>query len=220
MNRWVVISSAAVLAIGTALALIVWPRPTVAPTAPNPNALPSATTSPLYTVAAPTSPAGQVVEPIDEFKSRITKKPFGIHITPATSPVQPERFSGYHTGVDVEYGDVSAAVPIRAVARGRVVRAGTVSGYGGVVVIEHTLPAQTVLALYGHLKPSRLPAVGATVSAGQEIGVLGEGGTPETDGERKHLHFAILTSTTLDLRGYVANQAELGRWLNPLTLFE
>jgi len=31
-----------------------------------------------------------------------------IYITPQTSPVQPERFTGYHTGVDVEYNDIKS----------------------------------------------------------------------------------------------------------------
>ena len=41
---------------------------------------------------------------------RITKKPFGIFITTQNSPVQPERFSGYHTGVDVEYKDAEGRI--------------------------------------------------------------------------------------------------------------
>jgi hypothetical protein len=33
---------------------------------------------------------------------RVAKKPFGIFITPQSSPVQPEHFRGYHTGADFE----------------------------------------------------------------------------------------------------------------------
>src|SRR3989338_10346295 len=40
--------------------------------------------------------------PLDNSSERVTKKPFGKYITPADSPVQPERFSGYHTGADFE----------------------------------------------------------------------------------------------------------------------
>jgi hypothetical protein len=36
-------------------------------------------------------------------KAGLQKKPFGIYITPENSPVQPENFTGYHTGIDVEY---------------------------------------------------------------------------------------------------------------------
>lgn len=35
-------------------------------------------------------------------EERITKKPFGVFVTPQNSPVNPERFRGYHTGTDFE----------------------------------------------------------------------------------------------------------------------
>lgn len=63
----------------------------------------------------------KVAFPIADFEGRITKKPFGIYITPQNSPVQPERFSGYHTGDDAEYGDVAADVPVYAVYDGQIV---------------------------------------------------------------------------------------------------
>lgn len=157
-----------------------------------------------------------LVAPVDEFESRITKKPFGIHITPETSPVQPEKFSGYHTGADAEYEDFSGDVPVRAVADGTILLARTSSGYGGVVAIQHTIDGQQVVSIYGHLRPSSLPKVGAKVVAGQQIGVLGTGGTSETDGERKHLHFGLVKGTIVDLRGYVSKESELSNWLNPV----
>ncbi len=168
------------------------------------------------------SVAGDVsslLPPIDGFRERITKKPFGIYITPATSPVQPERFTGWHTGVDVEYDDVAAQVPVRAIAAGEVVVARTASGYGGVVAIRHTVQGEKVVALYGHLKPASIPRVEQTVRAGEQICVLGEGGTAETDGERKHLHFAVRKDTRPDIRGYVSGKEELERWHNPVELY-
>lgn len=161
-----------------------------------------------------------LIEPIGEFASRITKKPFGILITPETSPVQPERFSGYHTGVDVEYTDKpDVDIPVQAIAAGTVVHSGRAAGYGGVLVISHRVGSARTLALYGHLDPSSLPKVGAEVSAGQTIGILGEGGTSETDGERKHLHFAVIKGQSVTLKGYVKTKAELGGWEDPLALF-
>src|SRR3990167_7147055 len=44
--------------------------------------------------------ASPVSYPISDWLSRITKKKFGQYITPQTSPVQPERFTGYHTAAD------------------------------------------------------------------------------------------------------------------------
>lgn len=62
--------------------------------------------------------------PINDFFQRITKKPFGIFITPKNSPVQPEKFMGYHTGVDIEYGDITGDVPVYAIANGQVIYSG------------------------------------------------------------------------------------------------
>lgn len=167
----------------------------------------------LNTLILEPETSSDFIEPIAEFKSRITKKSFGIYITPDNSSVSPERFQGYHTGVDVEYGDVLSEVPVRAVSDGEVVLSDTVSGYGGVLVIRHN----DVFSLYGHLDPKSLIKAGEKVSAGREIGILGEGNSAETDGERKHLHFAI--SKEMDIRGYVALKSELGRWHNPLDFY-
>lgn len=157
--------------------------------------------------------------PVKEFKERITKKPFGIYITPETSPVQPERFKGYHTGVDVEYGDTAGDVPVSAIAAGTIISSGRVSGYGGVVVIKHSIDNKNYLVLYGHLNPATLAAKNTTVTSGQTIGTLGKGGASETDGERKHLHFGIYTGADLNFKGYVQTQEELKKWIDPLTLF-
>jgi len=124
--------------------------------------------------------------PIAEFGQRITKKPFGIHITSQNSPIQPERFVGFHTGVDVEYQDVVDEVPVMAVCNGEIVLARWVSGYGGVVVIK----CQENFVVYGHLRVGSIVKK-TNVTRGEQIAVLGKGGTIETDYERKHLHFGI-----------------------------
>ena len=160
--------------------------------------------------------SGEFGEPVENFTARITKKSFGIYITPDTSPVQPDRFTGFHAGIDAEYDDVSGDVPVRAIAAGRVMVSQFVRGYGGVVVIEHTLNGQTLQALYGHLDSASMVSSGSEVSPGETLGILGEGGTEETDGARKHLHFALLKSEKLDLRGYVREEQELSGWHNPL----
>lgn len=157
-----------------------------------------------------------LVAPIAEFRQRVTKKPFGIYIDPKTSPVQPEKFAGFHTGVDVEYEDVADNVPVIAIADGTVVLSKQASGYGGVVAIKHSIQGKEVIAIYGHLDQTSLPRTGATVKTEQQIGILGDGGTPETDGERKHLHFGIHTGDNIDISGYVQSQEELSAWLNPL----
>lgn len=180
---------------------------------PNPPQSPQNTASVM-----PTS-SKSLAEPITQFKERITKKPFGIYITPQTSPVQPERFSGYHTGVDVEYQDVADDVPVFAISSGTIVLSKNASGYGGVLMLEFDLKGQKQTALYGHLRPSSLPEVGTKVAKGEQLAVLGTGSSPETDGERKHLHFAILSDNRIDIKGYVQSQSELSGWLDPLSLY-
>lgn len=93
------------------------------------------------------------------------------------------------------------------------------SGYGGVVAVRHTINNQPHIVIYGHLDPASLPPVGKQLSAGEVIGNLGKGFSNETDGERKHLHLAILGGDKIDLRGYVQSKAELSRWIDPVSLF-
>ncbi len=161
-----------------------------------------------------------LAEPITVFLSRVTKKPFGIFIEPKTSPVQPERFRGYHTGVDVEYEDASGDVPVNAIADGVVIFADRTTGYGGVAALRHSIGSENVIAIYGHLDPDRLPSLETRLERGMRIGFLGKGGTDETDGERTHLHFALFKGTQLDLRGYVQNAQELEKWHNPIEFFQ
>ena len=159
----------------------------------------------------------QLVAPVQEFKQRITKKPFGIYITPKTSSIQPEKFTGYHTGADAEFGDVTDEVSVKAIADGVVIFSGTASGYGGVIAIRHIINDEIYVAIYGHLKPNSLVKNNTSVSRGQLIGVLGIGNTSETDGERKHLHFGFHRGQEINLKGYVNNQQDLKNWLDPLS---
>ena len=151
------------------------------------------------------------VYPILEFEQRINKKAFGAYITPKHSPVQPERFSGFHTGVDVEYTDVEGEIKVLAVCDGEIVLSKWVLGYGGTVVLK----CQNKYIIYGHLKLDSINK-NLKVTKGEQLAILGQGGTKETDFERKHLHFGI-HKDTIDLRGYVQNQNELNEWIDPLS---
>ena len=161
-----------------------------------------------------------IIEPIEEFQERITKKPFGIHITPDTSPIQPEKFSGYHTAVDVEYPYTISDVPVVTIADGEIVASKIVSGYGGVVVIKHTInDNEEILSIYGHLDDDRSIDKNEYVKQGDVIGYLGKDKTKETDFERRHLHFGIIKGDKIDYRGYVDNENELEDWYDPITLY-
>jgi murein DD-endopeptidase MepM/ murein hydrolase activator NlpD len=209
--------------------LFVWPKQNTTPdTLLSPplsiSPQPFSTTqmiSPLPTdnPASPQLQTTYLYQPTADFKTRVTKKPFAIYVTPTNSPVSPERFTGFHTGADAEYEDTAEEITVHAISDGTVRSSRRANGYGGIVVIEHIINSQALLVIYGHLDPSNLIQANASVEAGQQIGVLGEGYSDETDGERKHLHLAILKSTTLNVSGYVKTSDELEAWLDPLSLF-
>lgn len=166
-------------------------------------------------------PGETLIPPLSRAGERVTKKPFGIFITPQNSPVQPERFQGYHTGADFEIfpSELNLPVTVRAICSGTLIYKNYVSGYGGVVVESCILNNQPVTVLYGHLKLSSVSlTTGDKLSAGDNLGILGAANTSETDGERKHLHLSIHQGTSLELRGYVQNQSELHSFLNPCIL--
>lgn len=163
------------------------------------------------------APAALIAEPLSDATSRVTKKPFGIKITPSSSPVQPEKFTGYHTGVDFETfeSEAESDVRVNAICQGKLLAKKIVSGYGGVAVQKCALEGEDVTVLYGHLKfASIAPAVGDDLAAGQELGILGKGFSVETDGERKHLHLGFHKGSEINFRGYVASQSELDAWLD------
>lgn len=163
-----------------------------------------------------------IAVPLDRAGERVTKKPFGIYIEPKTSPVQPEKFRGYHTGTDFETfpDEASADVLVHAVCTGPVVVKRAATGYGGVLAQQCVLDSARVTVVYGHMRLASISAdVGDEREEGDVIGVLGTGGSSETDGERKHLHLGIHKGTAIDIRGYVADKQSLSSWLDPCEFF-
>lgn len=155
--------------------------------------------------------------PIQDFFSRITKKTFSQFVDPENSPVENEKFTGFHTGVDIEYTDrQNEEIPVYSISDGKVLSATTIDGYGGFLAIEH----EDIISIYGHLSPQSLPKTDDIITKGQKVGFLGEGGTTETNGERKHLHFAIINGKTIDYRGYVETKDELNKWINPIQFLQ
>lgn len=157
--------------------------------------------------------------PLEKADQRVTKKPFGIFITPQNSPVKPERFRGYHTGADFETfpEEANTDVPVHAICAGKLKVKEYASGYGGVVVQSCILNGSPVTVIYGHLKLSSI--TGSSFSTGDTIGILGRGNSVETDGERKHLHLGIHKDDAVDIRGYVSSQSDLAGWIDPITTF-
>lgn len=167
---------------------------------------------------APSNPFG-LADPVAQFQDRITLKTFGMHISPGNSPVENDRFAGYHTGVDAEFTDTPVDIPVVAVSDGVVVTSKRSSGYGGIVVVRHSLEGIPLYVLYGHLDPASLIQNGTEVKKGQQLGILGDDHSEETDGVRKHLHLAFFTGTKMDYRGYVPTVEDLALWLDPLDFY-
>jgi hypothetical protein len=145
--------------------------------------------------------------------SRISKKPFGIEIDPATSPVQPERFRGFHTGTDFEVSadELVRDIDVSAVCDGQIMQVQKIAGYGGVITQSCTQDEKNLSILYGHVSlEDATVSVGDVIESGRKITELGDHQSSETDGERKHLHLGI--TATPDIRGYVSNQDELSAW--------
>jgi hypothetical protein len=104
---------------------------------------------------------------------------FGMRVHPITGERK------LHTGVDLS---ASAGTPIVAVADGRVVSAGPASGYGHLVVIEHTVGGQPVATAYAHMHAAGIHvSVDDTVTAGQHIADVGSDGYSTG----AHLHFEV-----------------------------
>jgi len=152
----------------------------------------------------------------NDFMKRITKKKFGDYVDKDSSPIQPEKFEGFHTGVDYEFDDIDVDVPVYAVSDGVVVFKKWVSGYGGTVVVESLIDNRKVYLLYGHLLLESITN-NEVVLKGDRLGILGHGYSYETDNARKHLHLAI-SKEKLDLRGYVIDKEELTDWIDPLKI--
>lgn len=102
---------------------------------------------------------------------------------PASGPVTSEfgyRWGRMHQGIDI--GAPSGA-PIWAAAAGTVTYAGTMGGYGNIIMVDHGGGISTA---YAH-QTSFVVGVGARVAAGQQIGRVGSTG----NSTGPHLHFEV-----------------------------
>lgn len=174
-------------------------------------------------VSAAFEPAPEVAPvlgaPIDNAGARVTKKPFGLLLVAGHSPVENDRFSGYHVGVDFETfaEEQEIDVPVYAVCDGPLLFKTWANGYGGVAVQSCRLGDEDVQITYGHLRlDSVVLEAGEAVARGAKIAVLGTGRTEETDGVRKHLHLGVHKGSATDLRGYVQDQELVSNWLDVL----
>jgi len=112
-----------------------------------------------------------------------------------TSPFNPKRLHPVYKVVRPHQGtDMRAAcgTPVYAAADGEVVRAGTASGYGNLLVIDQgSVAGRAVATAYAHLK-SFAVSPGASVRRGQLVAYSGSTGV----GTACHLHFEVRVSGT------------------------
>ena len=103
---------------------------------------------------------------------------------PRVHPITGEQES-FHTGSDFAAPD---GTPILAAADGTVTVAEFSGGYGGLVVIEHTIDGATVATAYAHSWEHGIHvAAGDRVTAGQHIADVGSSGMSTGP----HLHFEV-----------------------------
>lgn len=160
--------------------------------------------------------------PIDNPTERVTKKRFGTYVTPKNSPVTPERFQGYHTGVDFEIfqGEEDVDIAVKAICSGKLMSKRLASGYGGVAIQLCELDGKPATVVYGHLKLESISiAAGDELMRGENFAILGKGYSNETDGERKHLHLSIHDGGTVNILGYVSQKELLSSWIDPCLYF-
>jgi hypothetical protein len=163
--------------------------------------------------------ATSFVAPLTENTVGVTKKPFGLAVSPTSSPITPERFSGFHTGADFEVESSDTKTPVRAMCGGPLREKQTVDGYGGVLIQDCLLDNRAITVVYGHLSPESITAPkGVYLTPGEPIATLGAAFSEETDGERMHLHLGIHRGQLIDQRGYVDSEPALSAWIDPCTL--
>ncbi len=156
--------------------------------------------------------------PLDKAGERVSKKKFGVYITPQNSPIQPERFKGFHTGVDFEVfsEELNTEVSVYAICSGKIKLKQYVSGYGGIAAQTCELNKEPITIIYGHLELSSITVnIDENIETGERIGILGADKSQETDYERKHLHLGIYKGMELNIKGYVGSQSELLNWIDP-----
>lgn len=93
-----------------------------------------------------------------------------------------------HRGIDLAQPGDATGKPIFAAREGEVIASGPADGFGNWIVIKHEVDGRRYDSVYGHMFSDGLfVRVGDSVTAGQEIGAIGNSG--QSTGP--HLHFEI-----------------------------
>lgn len=143
----------------------------------------------------PPGAGGGTVRPVKDIR---VSSPFGGRQLPGEG-------KAFHGGVDLpDTGDGGMGAPIYAYADGKVVAAGSASGFGQWIVIDHNIGGQLVSTVYGHMFPEGvLVQKGQQVKAGQVIAKIGANGHVQPPGPAgAHLHFEYWPGGRLTGKGH------------------
>lgn len=156
-----------------------------------------------YNFSAKKCTPGADLKFIHPLPGAVMTSPFGPRKSPTSGA------STKHKGCDFAYpGHVTKDV--LCACDGKVIKAGTGTGYGNVVYVQHFNGSGKLMAetRYAHLASIYVSA-GQTVSAGQPLGKEGNTGI----GTGAHLHFELRLAgdTPVDPKDYISGSIQLGK---------
>lgn len=183
--------------------------------------------NPISTETEPAQSSELLPWPLDKPDQRQKLLKFGMYVTPDpdTNPISPpERFTGYHTGLDIEIlpEEKDLPVSVKTICEGKILYAGTIEGYGGVIIQECVINSQPVSVLYGHLSTEafKVSVDSNPIAAQTSIAELGKDHSEETGNTRKHLHLGIHEGNHIEFLGYVNDPDDLKEFIDPLPLLQ
>lgn len=162
-----------------------------------------------------TTAQGTVCDVVDSINYPVDTNAFSL--VQDYNVASPRHQGRFHTGEDWFGGpNASLGQPIRAIANGRVLTSSP-NGWGrdgGVVIIEHTLPDETIIySQYGHIQPTDaypFPTQLSCIQAGEIIGAIGE------SRPAPHLHFEMRVLNTMGSGpGYTREDPDELGWQRP-----
>lgn len=165
-------------------------------------------------------------KPLNDFSSRPKLLRFGMYVTPDPNqnPIDPpERFTGYHTALDIETfpAEADRDIPVFAVCDGTILAAQTAEGHGGVIVQSCVVNGESVTVLYGHVDPvSFTHFEGSRAGKGDQLALLAAAHTEASGLNRKHLHLSIHKGSEIEYAGYVQSRDELQAFIDPRPLLQ
>ena len=126
--------------------------------------------------------------PVPETSRIVFPLPEGTYTSTDSFGWRSDPFTGereFHSGSDLAAAD---GTPISAIADGRVTVAEFSAGWGGLIILEHTVQGERVASYYAHMWQDGIyVTAGETVTAGQHIGDVGSSGRSTG----AHLHIEI-----------------------------